>query len=129
METTLGDIAALVGGELEGDGSLAIRGVAGIKEAGPGDITFLSNPKYLKDLGATRASAVILAPGVDVQGRAAVRAKNPYLAFSKVVGLFAPKPKPPMGVMQGAHVREGARLGAGVTVYPGAYVAEGASIG
>ena len=129
MEKTLGELARIAGGELEGDGSAVIRGVAAIKEAGPGEITFLANPKYLKELKGTNASAVIAAPGIDVGGRPAIRAGNPYFAFTKVLKAFHPAKEHPGRVMDGAHVRPEAKLAAGVTVYPGAYVEAGASVG
>src|SRR5207247_2458036 len=65
----LGEIAARLGCELAGDGSVGIERVIGIDEAGPGDLTFVANPRYTKRLRTTRASAVILdrkAPAVEV---------------------------------------------------------------
>ena len=52
----LKDIAERLGSRLEGDGELDIHRVAGIEEAGPGDLTFFTNPKYRQELSATRAS-------------------------------------------------------------------------
>jgi UDP-3-O-[3-hydroxymyristoyl] glucosamine N-acyltransferase len=48
METSLTELAGIVGGAVVGDGSTRIRGVAGIDDARPGDITFIANSKYLK---------------------------------------------------------------------------------
>ena len=56
---TLAELAAVLGGEVVGDGSVEIRGVAGIREATPGDLTFLANSRYESYLLETRASAVI----------------------------------------------------------------------
>ncbi|MGA2192869.1 MAG: UDP-3-O-(3-hydroxymyristoyl)glucosamine N-acyltransferase [Nitrospirota bacterium] len=128
MEKTLRELAELSGGELEGDGSINIKGVSGIREAGPGDITFLANPKYLKELHATKAAAVIAAPGVDVGGRAAIRAKNPYFVFAKILTAFSPAKKYPGVVMAGAQIEPGAEIADGVTVFPGAYIRGGARI-
>ncbi len=129
IEKTLKELAGVVGGELAGDGSLVIKGVAGIKEARPGELTFLANPKYLRELTRTKATAVIVSPEVTVEGRAAIKVKNPYLAFAKVVALYAPISHAPTGVMDGASVSPGAKLGAGVTIYPNSYVEAGAAIG
>lgn len=129
MELTLKDLARITGGEVEGDGNILIKGVSGIKEAADGQVTFLANPKYVKDLGSTKASAVIAAPGVPAGGLPVIRAANPYLAFAKAVWAFAPKKKAPAGVMDGAIVSPGATLGEGVTVYPNAFISEGVSIG
>src|SRR3989338_6323605 len=84
----LKELAALVDGELVGDSDVAITGVAGIKEAKEGDITFLSNTKYLSYLDATRASAVITSKDVVYQSKRLVRTSNPSLAFSKIVSFF-----------------------------------------
>ncbi len=129
MEKTLKELAELVGGETEGDAQIRIKGVAGIKEAGAGEITFIANMKYIGELASTHASAVIAAPGVDVGPRPCLRAKNPYFTFAKVLTFFAPKKKFPKCVMGGAHVSPEARIGQDATIYPGASVEPGAKIG
>jgi UDP-3-O-[3-hydroxymyristoyl] glucosamine N-acyltransferase len=78
----LKDIAASLGCELEGDGDLDIERVSGIGDAGPGDLTFFTNPKYAAELRATRASAVILGPGAGPAPCAVLRDPQPYLAFA-----------------------------------------------
>ena len=83
----LSEVAALVGGELVGDRDPSINGVAGVDEAGPGDLTFVTNRKYAGKLGACRASGVIIGPGVD-SPLPAVRVSEPYQAFAAVLRLF-----------------------------------------
>ena len=56
---TLAELAAELGGVVVGDGTVVVRGVAGIREALPGDLTFLANARYESHLAETRASAVI----------------------------------------------------------------------
>ena len=56
---TLAELAAELGGQVVGDGSTVVRGVAGIREAQAGDITFLANARYAAYLHETRASAVL----------------------------------------------------------------------
>ena len=85
---TLQEIAALIGGEVVGDGSVVIKGVAGIKEAKEGDITFLANSKYFSLLEKTHASAIITPRGIETQNKNIVRTDNPSLAFSKIVSLI-----------------------------------------
>ena len=60
MECTLRELADLVGGVVKGDDSVLIRGVSGLKEAGPDEITFLANPKYETFVNDTRAAAIIM---------------------------------------------------------------------
>ena len=124
------EIAQLVDGELEGDRNLVITGVAGIKEAEKGDITFLANAKYLPFLTQTRASAVIASPGVDAGGLALVRTQNPSQAFTKIVSVFKPTPfEAPHGVHPTAVVGSNVDLGARVSVGAHAVIEDGARIG
>jgi UDP-3-O-[3-hydroxymyristoyl] glucosamine N-acyltransferase len=126
---TLRELAARLDCRLDGDGDIEIARVAAIHDAGPGDVTFLTNPKYEKALAGTRASAVIL--HVDGPGApcATLRSPEPYLAFARAVGLFAPDDRPAAGVHALTAIAPDARLGAGVAI--GAFVAigAGASIG
>ena len=125
----LRDLAERLECRLEGDGDLDVRGVAGIQDAVPGDITFLANPKYEKVLRSTRASAVILKDDAPAAPCAMLRAKDPYLAFARAVSLFAPTWRPNPGIHSLAAVASDARLGQDVSI--GAFVAigEGATIG
>jgi UDP-3-O-[3-hydroxymyristoyl] glucosamine N-acyltransferase len=125
----LRDLAERLDCRLEGDGDVEVRRVAGIQSAEPGDITFLANPKYEKALRTTRASAVILKDDAPAAPCAMLRARDPYLAFARAVGLFAPTWRPAPGVHSLAAVAGDARIGSGVSI--GAFVAigEGAAIG
>ena len=129
MEKTLKELAEYLGGSLDGDGSAVIRGVAALKDAQPGELSFISNPKYLKELKNTRATAIVATADVVVEGMAVIRVNNPYLSFARAVALFAPAKRPPQGIMEGARVSPDARVGKDVTVYPGAFVESGAEIG
>jgi UDP-3-O-[3-hydroxymyristoyl] glucosamine N-acyltransferase len=145
---TVAELAARVGGAVEGDGAAAILRVAPLEDAGPDAISFFSNRKYRAAFEASRAAAVIVDPGEEVPaGRTVVRAPNPYLAFAKVSTLFHP-PRPAQGgvapqafvhpsatvdasaeVMALAYVGPGATVGARTTLHPGAHVGEGARVG
>ena len=148
---TLADLAALMGGEVDGDPSTEIRGVAGIREAMPGDITFLANARYDAYLLETRASAVICGrdgPGSHSASVPLLRVDNPYLAFQRIVRVFRPDPYRPQpgvhptavvardaelaeGVSVGAHcvIESHARIGRNVVLMPGCYVGVAAQIG
>ncbi|HWI41344.1 MAG TPA: UDP-3-O-(3-hydroxymyristoyl)glucosamine N-acyltransferase [Verrucomicrobiae bacterium] len=129
MKMTLREIAAHLGGTLQGDGETPITGIASLDEAAEGEISFLSNPKYAAKVATTRAAAVILPPGAESAAANAVVVPNPYLAFARLLHLFHTRPYRAQGVMEGAFVAEGAVLGREVTLYPGSYVGEGAVIG
>jgi UDP-3-O-[3-hydroxymyristoyl] glucosamine N-acyltransferase len=124
------ELAELVGGTVDGDGQTLIRGVAGIREAEPGEITFIANPKYEEFLGVTRASAVITA----TSSRAAkpvIRIDNPYYAYLQVLNLFAVDVavRYPRGVHESAYVDPHAVLGRDVAIGPLCHVGKNARLG
>lgn len=127
----LSEIAARVGGRLTGDGCTAITGVAGIREAKSGDITFLANRRYASLLAETKASAVIISETDDLpQAIPAVIVKNPDLAFAITVESFAPsRVDIPREIHPTARIAKGVRMGKRVAVGAYAVVEEGASIG
>ena len=129
MDATLEELARLVGGKVTGDGKTVIRAVNGIKEAGPGDITFLANSKYAPLLSSTKAAAVIVADGTTAP-IPTLTAKNPDLAFGKVAEhLSGSAWRPAPGVHPTALVAKSAKLGKNVSVGAGTVVEENASIG
>lgn len=125
---TLSELAELVGGTVVGDGTLEITGLATLEEAVEGEITFLANPKYLSKLQQTRASAVIVPPGLKAPSALLV-IDNPYLAFAKILTRLHVRRPAPQGIMEGAFVSPDACVGEGVTIYPGCYVGAGVKVG
>ncbi len=127
---TLAELAAELGGTVVGDASTVIRGVAGIREAMPGDLTFLANPRYEAHLSETRASAVICDRKPRECAIPLLQVDNPYLAFQRAVRVFRPDVfRPPAGVHPSAVVAPDAELGEGVSIGPHCVVEAGARIG
>jgi len=128
---TVSELANFIDGILEGDGSIEIRGLAGLTEAMLGDVTFLANPKYEKLVCETKASAVIV--GYDWKGDAncaIIRVKNPDLAFAKLAELFAPPKKTiKPGIHPLACVNPEAKIGKDVFIGPFCVIEEGVVIG
>ena len=124
----LRELAARLGCALRGDGEREIRGVAGLDQAGPDELSFLANPRYADKLKATRAAAVVIAPGHETELPSLV-SDNPYLTFARAVALLRPDERPAAGVHASAQVDPTAVLGAGVHVGPLAVVGAGVSIG
>lgn len=125
----LQDIADRIDCRLEGDGAIDIRGLSGIEDAEPGDLTFFTNSKYVAELRTTRASAVILGETAEAAPCAMLRTKQPYLAFARAVGLFEDPWRPAPGVHRLAWVGEDVTLGADVSVGPFAVLGDGVRIG
>ncbi len=130
MQKTLADIAALVGGEVVGDGATVITGVCGIKEAQPGDITFVANPKYVRLMHQTKASAIITGRDVKWAPKPLVRTENPSLAFATMMSLMAPtETKHPVGVSPQAVVGKRVTLGKGAAIQAFAVIEDDVTIG
>ena len=122
-------IAERLGCQLDGDGSIDIRRIAGLEEAGLGDLTFLSNPKYQWRLRSTRASAIIIsntAPPLEV---ATLRTEDPYLTFARAIDLFYTPPEPAPGIHPTAVVAKNVRFGRNLRIGPFCFVDDGVEVG
>jgi UDP-3-O-[3-hydroxymyristoyl] glucosamine N-acyltransferase len=125
---TLAELAERLGCELRGNGQVEIRGVAGLDEAGPGDLSFLANPRYAAKLQTTRAAAVVVAP-THATALPSLVSESPYLTFARAVELVRPATRPAPGVHPSAQVDPSALLGEGVHVGALAVVGPGACVG
>ena len=129
-EYTLAELAARCGGEVRGDGSVRLKSVATIQNAGSGSIAFLANPHYRKFLGTTGASALILSQSDAADSRLpALITSNPYLLYARVATLLAPTPAVQHGVHPAAHVDPSAKIASDAWVGPGAVIEAGAEVG
>jgi UDP-3-O-[3-hydroxymyristoyl] glucosamine N-acyltransferase len=127
---TLDQLAVELEGEVVGDGSTVIKGVAGIREAMPGDITFLANARYESYVTETRASAVICSREPRFAAIPLLRVENPYLAFQKAVRVFRPDPyRAPPGIHPSAVVSPQATIGEGASIGAHCVIEHGATIG
>ena len=85
---TLGELAEYVGGRVRGDASVEIRSAATLGRAGKGDISFLTNEKYEKQLRITKASAVIVGKDTFSTSVPQLVAEDPYYAFMQIMVLL-----------------------------------------
>lgn len=132
---------------LEGEDA-DIRAVAGLEDAKPGEISFLSNPKYASALATTRATAVAVGEDVEVPpGIAAIRAADPYAAITiAMIAIHGHREHPRLvdrtghvspsanigesaNIAPGATIADDVVIGDRCTIYPGCYVADGARLG
>lgn len=126
---TLGEIARLVGGELVGSAHMVIEGVAGMDEAGPGQITFAVDLKALSKAQASKAAALIVPKDAKDVGRPHIRVLEPKMAFASVLAAFAPVYPVHPGIHPTAVIEGGVHLGRNVSVGAHVYVGVGSSIG
>ena len=106
-----------------------ITGLNGIEQAGPGELTFVSNPKYAVAARSTKASAVIVSEDFPSISTAMLRAKDPYVSFAKALELFHSPLRYEAGVHPTAVVHASARIGANAHVGPYVVIGEGVEIG
>jgi len=125
------ELARRIGAEPRGR-AVPISGVAPLESAGPSQIAFYSNPRYRKELQATRAGAVIVCED-DVAHVPASAARlvsaQPYVAFAKASALFHAGLAVEPGIQKGALIDDTAEVHPTAAISPGAYVGPGARIG
>ena len=129
-EWPLGRLAERIGAELHGDPARVVRAIAPLGAAGRGDLSFLANRRYLKDLRTTRASAVILGPGdADVSPTAVLVLPNPYLGYARAAALMADPPAVAPGIHPSAVVDPAADVSPEASIGPLAVVGSGVRVG
>ncbi len=126
---TLQELATLVGGRVVGDGSTPIRSASTLSRAGKGDISFLANAKYEKQLATTAAAAVIVASEMPASVPLIV-VKDPYYAFTQVVvALHGHRSHKKTGISKHASVSPTAKIGKDCDIHDFATISDGAVIG
>jgi UDP-3-O-[3-hydroxymyristoyl] glucosamine N-acyltransferase len=122
-------LAEALGCRLAGSGEIEITGVATVEQAGPGQVTFLANPKYAARAKHTRASAILVAEPLEGAAAASLVSENPYLDFSRALALFYQPPRPAPGIHPLASVAASATIGENASIGPFVAVGERVKIG
>ena len=125
----LREIAERLGCRLDGDGAIEITGVAGVREAQPGQLTFLANRKYANAARQSRASAILAAESDGPMPMAALRSANPYFDFARAIEFFYQPPRYAPSVHPTAVIAASAKIGAGAHIGPYCFVDEDVVIG
>src|SRR5712692_10608319 len=121
----LKDIATKIGARLEpANADVEIVGVAGIENAGEGQVTFIANAKYASAAKTTQASAIIVEEKFPALDKPSLRAKNPQFAYAQTAELFYQAPRYERGIHPTAVVDPSARIGGNASI--GACVVIGA---
>lgn len=125
-------LAERAGAELRGDGARLLSGVAPIGTAGPAQVSFLDNRRYVDQLAATAAGAIILHPDLASRtppGAIALVTTEPYAAWARIAALFHPRPASPPGIHPSAVIDPTARIDPTASIGPLCAVGPGADIG
>jgi UDP-3-O-[3-hydroxymyristoyl] glucosamine N-acyltransferase len=114
---------------VEGNGEVALTGLASLGDAGPGELAFVTGTKFEGAFAASRAGAFLLPVKFESQGRPCLRSPAPYADFARAVELFHPRPVPAPGVHPSAVVAADAVLAPGASIGALAVIGAGARIG
>ena len=127
---TLGELAEQLGGQVRGDESTRVTRLATLKKAQTGQLSFLSNSKYLSDLKSTQASCVLLTEdAVEHCPTNAIILSNPYFAFAKVASLFDTSPKATNKIHPSAIIAKTAHIASNVSIAANAVIGEHVELG
>jgi len=128
---SLAELAEYVGAAIKGNPEIQISAGATLEKAGPGEISFLANRKYVNQLQTTRASAVVIDnDSVDCAAAALLVAEDPYYAFTRIITLlYGHRKHPGTGISEKASVHESAQIGENSVVHAYVTVSEQAHIG
>lgn len=127
MEKFLYEIAELTGGKVLGDDSIKIIGLSNINMAKAGDLIF-AVPPHLDEAKNSEAAAVLIPLETEDFPKPAIKVQDPRAAFAKLVELFTPKIKIPVGISPKAHIGKDAKISDGAAIMPFAVVDDGAQI-
>ena len=140
-------IAELLHGQLAGDSSLEIQGVAALEGAGPTELAYVESSRALASAAQSRAGCLVVPVGATLAGRTTIAVSHPKLALAQAAEALHPAPAPPPGIHPtavvapdvqlapdcsvGPHVviESGARVGAGTRLFPGVYLGQGVPVG
>jgi UDP-3-O-[3-hydroxymyristoyl] glucosamine N-acyltransferase len=126
----LSEIATALGVRLDNATSdPEITGLSGIEDAGPGQVTFVANPKYAPMAKTTKAAAIIVSDDFPAGSVPLLRSANPYLTFAKAIELFYQAPKYSPEIHSTAIIDASARVGKRAHIGPYVFIDEDVEIG
>ena len=126
---TVSELAAHVGGEAFGDGTVVVNRVASLETAGDGEIAYVEDEKFFAAASASKASCVIVPAGADVKVCCRIEVKKPKLAFALVAEILHPPKKRASEIHPSSDIAPSAKVGDRVFVGAFVCVGENSSIG
>jgi UDP-3-O-[3-hydroxymyristoyl] glucosamine N-acyltransferase len=129
MEITLASIADIVKGKIAGDGTQKIRGAASFEDAKGDEITFAGQSKFLKNIDATDAGAILVPQNFQASGKNIVQVDNPQIAFIKILNLFHPDLRPDSGISRDAYIGRAFLCGKDISIAPFSVIGDNVTFG
>ena len=129
MRKSLAELATFVGGIVSGDGDRMISDAAPFEEAGPDTITLARSAKFLNQISEVNAGAIIVPEGFECPEKNLLQVSNPYAVFARIITIFHPAEKLPIGVHSSVISGEELTLGADAAIGPGVVIGNKVRIG
>ena len=132
MEFSANDIAALLNGEVEGNGNVKVNSISKIDQSLPDTLTFLSNPAYTKYIYTTNASLVIVNKNFIAESPLSctlIRVEDPYMALATLLDFYVKLKPSKLGIEQPSFVSSSATIGEQIYLGAFAYIGENVVIG
>jgi len=129
MSIPLKEIAERLKGQIIGDENILVKGVAAIDEAGAGELTFVSHPKYEKKAAETKAAVLMTRKAIEGVSTTFLIVADPYFSFAELLALFHPRKKKAPGVHASATLGKNVSIGEGACIGPSATLEDGVVIG
>jgi UDP-3-O-[3-hydroxymyristoyl] glucosamine N-acyltransferase len=129
MPILVSELAQQLGGDVVGDGTVQITGVASADQAGPGDLTFAEQEGYFKAAEQSQASAILVAHDFAASSKTLIRVSNARIAMAKALALLFPAEEPQPGIHPTAVLAESARVDASAQIGPHCVIGEGVTVG
>jgi UDP-3-O-[3-hydroxymyristoyl] glucosamine N-acyltransferase len=127
---TVKQLAALVKGQVQGDGDLEIAAARPLQDAGASDITYIDGDKHLTQLHASAAAAAVAPPTIPLNGKTLIQVSDPMAAFIAIVKHLHGRPELPVtGIDARAYVHPSVKYGSGLSVHPYACIEAGTVLG
>lgn len=129
MQKTLSELAQTVGGKVIGDGNTQIKSITNIETPSKDALTFVTEEKFLKELTGKDFAAIIVPPSISQFEKPLIQCTNPKLAWARLLWVFHPARQFDGKSSDKAFIHPTAKIGAGTTIEPFAYVGENVVIG
>ncbi len=132
MEFSVSDIAKLINGDVEGDGTIKLNNISRIDQGKPGTLTFLSNPIYAKHIYDTKASAVIVNRDFKAEKEIScvlIRVDDAYGALAKLMNFYNQTKPVKKGIEQPSYISTSSTLGKDIYVGAFSYIGNNTTIG